>query len=110
METMSFPQVHMGVDRSRGRSLRNLTLCLVTAGLLFAPLLSFGTEDEVSTLRERIDLAERERAELCKILGAIYEEVGDADNAIKGFERYLDTAQAGWDFRYRRTMSFSATS
>jgi tetratricopeptide (TPR) repeat protein len=83
MEAMSFPQVHMGVDRGRGRSRRNLTLCLVTVGLLFAPLFSFGSEDEVSTLRERIDLAERERAELCKVLGAIYEEVGDTDNAIR---------------------------
>lgn len=46
------------------------------------------------SLRETIDRAERERLEVCRILGAIYEEIGDAEKAIEvyrmGFQVYPD--------------------
>ncbi len=62
---------------------------LVAAGLLFSPLPSFASpapqRDALSTLREKIDRAEKESMEICKTLGAIYEEIGDTDKAVKSY-------------------------
>lgn len=63
--------------------------------LLFLRLPMFGSQDDsIISLREKIDRAERERLDLCRILGAIYEEIGDAEKAIEvyrmGFQVYPD--------------------
>ncbi len=68
---------------------------LVTAALLLSPLALFGTEDDaLSVLLEKIDRAERERVNIYKTLGAIYEEIGDTDKAIEsyrmGFQVFRD--------------------
>ncbi len=58
----------------------------VATALLFAPLGAMGAEDDaVESLREKIDRAEKERMEICRILGAIYEEIGDTDKAIESY-------------------------
>jgi len=74
----------------RGRALSVLSAALLAA---HPPALS-SQNDSVSALREKIDQAEKERMEICKILGAIYEETGDTEKAIEsyrmGFQVYPD--------------------
>ena len=73
---------------------KRVSIVLLLA-MLLAWLPAFGSQDDsVVSLREKIDRAERERLEVCRILGAIYEEIGDADKAIEvyrmGFQVYPD--------------------
>ncbi len=59
---------------------------LLTGAFLLAHVSSLSSQSEsVPSLREKIDEAERERIEICKILGAIYEEIGDTDKAIESY-------------------------
>jgi tetratricopeptide (TPR) repeat protein len=61
---------------------------LVVAGLALAPVSAFGSLDEAATLlTEKIDRAEKKRVELCKVLGAIYEEIGDTEKAIESYRK-----------------------
>lgn len=82
------------------RAFSPVSLCrrvsvVLSLALLLARIPAFGAQDDsVVSLREKIDRAERERLEVCRILGAIYEEIGDADKAIEvyrmGFQVYPD--------------------
>lgn len=70
---------------------------VLSLALLISRLPAFGSQDDsIISLREKIDRAERERLDLCRILGSIYEEIGDAEKAIEvyrmGFEVYPDDA------------------
>lgn len=74
---------------------QRLAFWLFAAALFSASLPSVGgQENSVSALREKIDQAERERVEICKALGAIYEQIGDTEKAIeiyrKGFQVFPD--------------------
>lgn len=85
-EMFAFPVSNMGIVLSRFLFRQRFALCVFSAGLVFASFSSLGRgEDAVSALREKIDQAEKERAEICKILGAIYEETGDSEKAIESY-------------------------
>ena len=84
-----------GVSACHARSRRKRIGILLLLALRFFLCPVFSAEDNsIVSLRERIDRAERERLDLCRILGAIYEEIGDAEKAIEvyrmGFQVYPD--------------------
>jgi tetratricopeptide (TPR) repeat protein len=89
---MRFPKVQSKAQLTLLRMLRRLAMGISLGMALTAACRSLGSEDEVSALREKIDRAERERAELCKILGAIHEESGDTDNAIRVYRMGFQVA------------------
>ncbi len=89
---MRFLRVQSKAELKLLRILRRLALGLSLGLALIAAFQTLGSEDEVSALREKIDRAERERTELCKILGAIYEESGDTDNAIRVYRMGFQVA------------------
>jgi tetratricopeptide (TPR) repeat protein len=81
---MRFVDRIAGLERIRS-GLRLLGLS-IAAAVMFAAVGAFGAEDDaVESLREKIDRAEKERMEICRILGAIYEEIGDTEKAIESY-------------------------
>lgn len=83
---MAFRPCTTGIELARLFSPGRRRFWFLVAGVLFAAAPSFGTQyDATSALREKIDQAEKERMEICKTLGAIYEQMGDTDKAIESY-------------------------
>ncbi len=66
-------------------------LGLLAAALFVAAGFCSAAEDSaITALREKIDRAERDRMEICKVLGAIYEEMGETEKAIESYRMGFD--------------------
>jgi tetratricopeptide (TPR) repeat protein len=92
---MASPLCADGTERFHSFSFLTRVLSFTAAALLLSHSQPLSAQrDSMSSLREKIDQAERERMDICKILGAIYEEIGDTDKAIEsyrmGFQVYPD--------------------
>ncbi len=84
---MAFPPDTPGIELAPLLPSGRRRFWLLFAGVLFAAAPSFGAQyDAVSALREKIDQAEKERIEICRTLGAIYEQLGDTDKAIESYQ------------------------
>jgi len=94
-ERADSPPCNMRSEHNELFLARRCAVPLVAAGLFFSSCpLVFAEDDTISALREKIDRAEKERVEICKILGAIYEEMGETDKVIEcyrtGFQVFPD--------------------